>query len=249
MKTSRYSRNRIYLSNQDQQKIQSVRILIGGLGLGSVIAECALRMGFEKLLLIDGDQVEESNLNRQNYTATDIGNYKAEALLNRLKAINTHADIQYLSLFLNQENVNPLLNQTDIAINAFDFTSDFPFTFDQMCIERQIPVLHPYNFGWAGLVTVVDWYGSPLTLLSSDFHGFELTFAKYIHKKLKLKGQYSEELERIITNVTDEEGEFPPPQLSVGSWITAGLCTRILFQITTGIQIKSFPDFYYLSTY
>ena len=64
---NRYSRNRIYISDEEQEKIRNVRILLGGAGIGSVIAECALRMGFEDIVIVDGDKVELSNLNRQNY--------------------------------------------------------------------------------------------------------------------------------------------------------------------------------------
>ena len=43
----RYSRNRIYVSEEEQEKVRRTRILLGGAGIGSVIAECALRLGFE----------------------------------------------------------------------------------------------------------------------------------------------------------------------------------------------------------
>ena len=42
-----YSRNRIYIKPDEQEKIKLFRVLLGGAGLGSVIAECALRLGFE----------------------------------------------------------------------------------------------------------------------------------------------------------------------------------------------------------
>ena len=42
-----YSRNRIYIKLDEQEKIKHFRVLLGGAGLGSVIAECALRLGFE----------------------------------------------------------------------------------------------------------------------------------------------------------------------------------------------------------
>ncbi len=62
--------------------------IFGGAGIGSIIAECALRMGFETITIIDGDKVEKSNLNRQNYRLEDVGNYKAESLAKRLLSIN-----------------------------------------------------------------------------------------------------------------------------------------------------------------
>ena len=43
----KYNRNRIYIKPDEQEKIKHFRVLLGGAGLGSVIAECALRLGFE----------------------------------------------------------------------------------------------------------------------------------------------------------------------------------------------------------
>lgn len=85
---TRYSRNRIYLRKEEQEIIKNCPIILGGCGIGSVIAECAVRLGFENLTIIDGDQVEASNLNRQNYTEEDISTDKVIAIEKRLKAIN-----------------------------------------------------------------------------------------------------------------------------------------------------------------
>ena len=95
----KYSRNRIYVSDEEQLKISQVRILLGGAGIGSIIAECALRFGFENITIVDGDKVEESNLNRQNYVKEDIGKYKAETLGERLLKINPNSKIKCLNTF------------------------------------------------------------------------------------------------------------------------------------------------------
>lgn len=89
----RYCRNRLYVLQADQTLVKSKRIFLGGAGIGSIIAECAVRFGFEKITIVDGDIVEESNLNRQNYCQKDIGRYKAEVLSERLLSINSHAEI------------------------------------------------------------------------------------------------------------------------------------------------------------
>ena len=81
---NRYQRNRLYVSEEEQARMKHTPILISGAGVGSIIAECALRFGFESLTIVDGDIVEESNLNRQNYTTDDLGRPKAEALCMRL---------------------------------------------------------------------------------------------------------------------------------------------------------------------
>lgn len=77
---SRYNRNGMYISPEEQTLIKDTPILIAGSGIGSVIAECALRLGFEHINIVDGNSVELSNLNHQNYLMDDIGNNKAEAL-------------------------------------------------------------------------------------------------------------------------------------------------------------------------
>ena len=58
-------------------------MFLAGAGIGSVIAECALRLGFENITISHGDVVEITNLNRQNYIQGKIGKKKAEFLKNR----------------------------------------------------------------------------------------------------------------------------------------------------------------------
>ena len=51
-----YSRNRLYISPEEQDRLGSLRLLLGGAGLGSEIAECALRLGIRHIHIIDGDR-------------------------------------------------------------------------------------------------------------------------------------------------------------------------------------------------
>ena len=79
-----YRRNYLYISDAEQAIISSLNIVIVGVGLGSNIAECALRLGFCNITIIDGDKVELSNLNRQNYFHEAIGHFTVNALDARL---------------------------------------------------------------------------------------------------------------------------------------------------------------------
>ena len=58
----RYSRNRLYVSKREQSIIKDYKIFLGGAGIGSIVAECALRFGFEHITIVDGDKVEESRV-------------------------------------------------------------------------------------------------------------------------------------------------------------------------------------------
>lgn len=242
---TRYSRNRIYLNEEEQKIIKNYPILLAGSGIGSVIAECALRFGFENITIIDGDQVELSNLNRQNYTEDDISIDKTEAILKRLKSINKNANIKHHSCFITPENVESLIKGHKIAINALDFSTDIPLIFDKICQEENIPVLHPYNLGWGGLVTIISPKGQSLNLISRDDKDFnEVDMVEYTSSYLKFWGKPQEWIDDILEKYKNEKESLPPPQLSIASWIVAAMCTHLLFNIATKKETKQFPEFY-----
>lgn len=243
----RYSRNRIYISEEEQEKIKHVRILLGGAGIGSIIAECALRFGFENITIVDGDKVEESNLNRQNYVQSDIGKYKAETLCKRLLKINPKAKITFYNTFIDKDNVEELISSHHIAINALDFKDDTPFVFDLVCSQKMIPVLHPYNFGWAGFLTIVKPKGYQLSEISNDANGFELKVAEYVSRYGAFWNMPTTWLEKVIEEYCAETKILPPPQLSIASWIVAGHCVNAMFNLATGKEVKYFPKFYFSS--
>ena len=243
----RYSRNRLYVSEREQSVIKDYKIFLGGAGIGSIIAECALRFGFEHITIVDGDKVEESNLNRQNYTENDIGRYKAECLAERLQSINPDAQIDFHTEFLTPNNIEEMLNEHDVAINALDFKDKTPFVFDEICKERKIPVLHPYNFGWAGFVTVVDPLGHCLSELTEEPKGCELKVAEYVTGHGAFWNQPKEWLEKIVTQYKKESEMLPSPQLSIASWIATGLCTTAMYNLATGKPVNYFPKFYFSS--
>lgn len=243
----RYSRNRIYISETEQQRIKSSRIFLAGCGIGSVIAECALRMGFENITLADGDVVELGNLNRQNYVDVDIGLTKTGNIKKRLLAINPQANITTHDFFLTEENIAPLLNGHDVAINALDFQSNAPFVFDELCQKKNIPVLHPYNMGWAALLFIITPNDVGLAKISNEYAGFEKKAVRFFLNQMEQDSEQRKWLEGALTEYTNEKDQLSPPQLSTGSWLLGGLCTSVLYRLTTNKEVKQFPDFYFLS--
>jgi len=92
------------------KKIKKACVGIAGLGgLGSSVAIALARIGVGKLILVDFDVVEPSNLNRQQYFVDQIGKPKTEALLENLKRINPYV-----------ENSNQIFNDAEIVVEAFD---------------------------------------------------------------------------------------------------------------------------------
>ncbi len=242
-----YRRNYLYINGENQERIKNFHILIGGCGLGSVIAECALRLGFENICIVDGDKVELSNLNRQNYVRADIGKFKVEALKDRLLQINQEARIEAIPEFLTTENITDYLdNGFDVAINTIDFTSDIPFLFDEICCKADIPVLHPLNLGWGGGVIVIDQHSKKLNELQPDYIGFELCMAQHILKELKQMGRTPDYLSDILKKYSRiKKQSVSPPQLSVGSFLVASICATLLYELCLKKSVKTFPEIYF----
>ena len=104
-----------------QKRFSSATIAICGLGgLGSNIAIALARAGIGKLLLIDFDRVDITNLHRQQYKANQIGLYKADALAENLLEIAPHTEIQTVTTKITVENFMDLLKDADIVCEAFD---------------------------------------------------------------------------------------------------------------------------------
>ena len=81
-----------------QSKFSSATVAVCGLGgLGSNIAVALARAGIGKLILIDFDRVDLSNLHRQQYKATQIGRYKTEALAENLREIAPYTEIETIT--------------------------------------------------------------------------------------------------------------------------------------------------------
>ena len=104
-----------------QEHFSSATVAICGLGgLGTNIAIALARAGIGKLLLIDFDRVDITNLHRQQYKANQIGCYKADALAENLSEIAPYTKIQTVTAKITEENFTDLLKDADIVCEAFD---------------------------------------------------------------------------------------------------------------------------------
>ena len=104
-----------------QNKISSSTVAVCGLGgLGSNIAILLARAGVGKLILIDFDKVELTNLHRQQYKACQIGMYKTEALAGNLKEIAPYLETEIHTVRMDENNYSKLLQSADIICEAFD---------------------------------------------------------------------------------------------------------------------------------
>ncbi|PFA22540.1 MULTISPECIES: molybdopterin-synthase adenylyltransferase MoeB [Bacillus cereus group] len=152
----RYSRQQSFtpIGREGQEKIRNKHVLIVGAGaLGSASAEAFVRAGIGKLTIIDRDYVEWSNLQRQQlYTEQDAIEKlpKAIAAQNRLKQINSEVQIQALVMDARVENMEALLDDVDVMIDAAD-NFDIRFVINDLSQKYDIPWIYGSCVGGYGM--------------------------------------------------------------------------------------------------
>ena len=106
---------------QLQARFSSATVAICGLGgLGSNIAIALARAGIGKLILIDFDRVDITNLHRQQYKANQIGRYKTAALAENLQEIAPYIELVTITKRITETDVSSLLKDADVVCEAFD---------------------------------------------------------------------------------------------------------------------------------
>ena len=119
------------LGSENLKKIEDARIAVFGLGgVGSYTAEALARSGVARnggqLILIDGDTIEESNINRQLYALySTIGKAKTEIAMERIADINPACKIEAVNSFILSDNFYKILGEdffkeVDFIVDAVD---------------------------------------------------------------------------------------------------------------------------------
>lgn len=103
------------------EKLKNARVAVAGLGgLGSNIALMLARAGVGTLHLIDFDEVDLSNLNRQQYFIKHLGMFKTDALKEEIGMINPYTDVICDCVKVTDKNIDELFKDDIIICEAFD---------------------------------------------------------------------------------------------------------------------------------
>lgn len=106
---------------ENQQRLSAASVGVAGLGgLGSHIAAALARLGIGRLILVDFDRVDVTNLNRQQYRVCDLGRPKPEALAEQLREINPFCRYETRFERITPENVEALFADCTVLCEAFD---------------------------------------------------------------------------------------------------------------------------------
>jgi molybdopterin-synthase adenylyltransferase len=136
--------------SQCQARLESARVVVLGVGgLGGWSAWSLACCGIGEMLLIDGDRVEESNLNRQIlYTEADIGRSKAEAAASRLEAFNSAMRIETIAERLEgEETIAAAIEGSDVVIDAADWPAhEIEQWVNSACFAARIPYITMSHF-------------------------------------------------------------------------------------------------------
>ncbi|MBE6149832.1 MAG: tRNA threonylcarbamoyladenosine dehydratase [Firmicutes bacterium] len=176
-------------------KIQNKTVLIIGLGgVGSYALETLVRTGINKLIIVDGDSVDISNLNRQLMSLTsNIGLSKTDVWENRIKLINPNCEIIKITEFITKDNLNLLFQEKiDYVIDACD-TLETKKEIIKYCLKNKIKFIT--SMGMANRINSSYIKQSYLDKTKNDPLAKKL---RSIVKKENIKGKipvvYSEEL-------------------------------------------------------
>ena len=104
-----------------KKKLKESSVGIAGLGgLGSNAAVALVRAGIGRLVLVDFDKVEESNLTRQYYFLDQIGKLKTTALQENIKKINPEVIIETHNIKLEKGSMEILFSNVNVVMEALD---------------------------------------------------------------------------------------------------------------------------------
>ena len=117
-------RGELILGTEKSDSLASSHILIVGLGgVGSWAAEMLCRAGVGAFTLVDADEVDVTNINRQMPALrSTVGIAKCDVVAERLKAINPDVNLSVKRIFVDEENIPTLLDECklDFVVDAID---------------------------------------------------------------------------------------------------------------------------------
>lgn len=140
-----------------QNRLTEAKVLIiGAGGLGSPAALYLAAAGVGTLGVIDGDVVDESNLQRQIlHTTANIGKRKVESAFEQITALNPHVSVQTHDTMLNRHNALEILSLYDVIL---DGTDNFAtrYLVNDACFFLQKPLVYGSVYRFDGQIACFD---------------------------------------------------------------------------------------------
>ncbi|MEA2265065.1 MAG: sulfur-carrier protein adenylyltransferase/sulfurtransferase [Solirubrobacteraceae bacterium] len=164
LQRERYSRHLLVpeVGEEGQRKLLDARVLLlGAGGLGSPAALYLAAAGVGTLGIVDDDEVDLSNLQRQVIHTTDrIGVAKVDSAEATIKALNPDVDVVKFPTRLNASNIMEIIDGWDIVVDGAD---NFPtrYLLNDATVRLRIPVVSASILGFDGQLSVFKPYDGP----------------------------------------------------------------------------------------
>jgi len=137
-----------------QKSLSEASVAVVGVGgLGSPVCQYLAAAGVGKLILIDDQKAEPSNLNRQVIHFEEdalLPRYKVESARIKIEALNSEIEVEALPMRL-EEGTSFVLENADLAVDCLDNPKG-RYLLNRICLERKIPLVHGAVEGFSGHV-------------------------------------------------------------------------------------------------
>ncbi len=160
----RYSRQMILkeIGDDGQNKLLESSVVVVGCGaLGGVIANNLARAGIGHLTIVDRDIVELNNLQRQSlFDEGDVGSAKSTCAVEKLRKVNSEILIEPLVEDVNFSNVEEIIRDRDLVIDATD-NMETRLLLNDACVKDHKPWIYGGAIGTYGMTMNIVPNGGP----------------------------------------------------------------------------------------
>lgn len=179
-----FSRNELAIGTEGVELLKNTTVAILGVGgVGSFAAEACARSGIGKIILVDKDNVDITNINRQlvAYTST-VGRSKSEVMKERILDINPECEVHDLHMFYTEETFEEFFSYNlDYVIDASD-TIIYKIHLMKECLARGVKIIS--SMGAANKTDPTKFQIADISKTHTD------PLAKVIRTKLRKEGIY-----------------------------------------------------------
>ena len=235
------SRNWAFIDKELQFKLKDVVLCFIGCGLGSNIAALSVRLGFEKFILVDFDEVEISNLNRQPFTLEHISQKKTDAIEDYIKKINPKANVVKYTKKVTTSDIEEITNKADYIINTIDVDEVY-YCITDLAREKNKKVFLPFNIGFGGILFFFDNKSPYLKEMTGNkIINSEQEFYRSLYKNLDKKNLPSyirEVAPKILSEISSGK---PNPQLCIASNIISALVITAIVRLEGDLPVDRSP--------
>ncbi len=228
-----FQRLELNIGTENINKLKQKTVAVIGVGgVGSFVCEALARCGIGKLILVDHDSVDITNINRQIVALhSTVGKSKVEVMSRRIKDINPEAIVECKKMFYSLETKQEIFESTiDFVVDACD-TVSAKYDIIETCLNNDIMFISAM-----GAANKIDPTKFEITTLEKTSYD---PLAKVLRKKVKdnhLKGKipvvYSKEIPKKVIDKqfegTTRKQKFPPGSNAFTPSVSGLICASFV---------------------